>query len=387
MEKNKEMQESLKGFEEERSRLQESYWVQAAKQKWAEGVEKTVVYGTRGYELAKTMLARAREQLSRSYKDASQTEVGKKGQELGAQIAKSAQETAEKVSETASELSKTDVGKTISQGATVVKEELLDDIIKESAPYKPPDKMRMRSEMADTADSAQEAEKIIEPNEDAKEVVLTRTSRWKQQWKSLRENNPLTNTFYNLKMKYDESDHLVIRASRAVTDRLGDAFGGVMTQSDMAEALAEIRKIDPSFNKEEFVKQCQFDIIPTILEAFLRGNLEILKDWCHEASFNVLSAIIKQRTEPGVQVECKVLEVRDVDIVLAKLLDEGPVMVLTFQAQQLTSRRGKEGEVKDELLENIHYVWALCRDQTIYGSRAAWRVAEFAIQASGKLLV
>ena len=67
-------------------------------------------------------------------------------------------------------------------------------------------------------------------------------------------------------MKYDESDNLFIRASRAVTDRLGDTFGGVMTQSDMAEALAEIRKIDPSFDKEEFVKQCQFDIIPTILE-------------------------------------------------------------------------------------------------------------------------
>ena len=34
-------------------------------------------------------------------------------------------------------------------------------------------------------------------------------------------------------------------------------------------------------------------------------------------------------------------------VVLAKLLDAGPVLVLTFQAQQLTSKRGKEGEVKD----------------------------------------
>ena len=67
-------------------------------------------------------------------------------------------------------------------------------------------------------------------------------------------------------MKYDESDNLVVRASRVVTDRVGDAFGGVMTQSDMAEALAEILKIDRNFSKEEFVRQCQFEIIPTILE-------------------------------------------------------------------------------------------------------------------------
>ena len=103
---------------------------------------------------------------------------------------------------------------------------------------------------------------------------------------------------YDLKMKYDESDYLVIRASRAVTDRLGDAFGGVVTQSDMAEALAEICKIDPSFNKEEFVKQCQFEIVPSVLEAFLRGDSAALQDWCHEpvsaidSFFLILSVVI-----------------------------------------------------------------------------------------------
>ena len=55
-----------------------------------------------------------------------------------------------------------------------------------------------------------------------------------------------------------------------------------MTQSDMAEALGEIHKIDPNFDKETFIKECQFEIIPTILEAYLQGREDILKDWCHE---------------------------------------------------------------------------------------------------------
>lgn len=59
--------------------------------------------------------------------------------------------------------------------------------------------------------------------------------------------------------------------------------GGSIKQSDMAAALAEINKIDPNFDKEAFVKECQFEIIPTVLEAYLRGNLPVLKDWCHEA--------------------------------------------------------------------------------------------------------
>ena len=31
-------------------------------------------------------------------------------------------------------------------------------------------------------------------------------------------------------------------------------------------------------------------------------------------AFNVLSAIIEQRSQPGVMLECKVVEVRDVDV-------------------------------------------------------------------------
>ena len=83
-------------------------------------------------------------------------------------------------------------------------------------------------------------------------------------------------------------------------------------------------------------------------------------------AFNVLSAIIEQRSQPGVTLECKVVEVRDVDvsfikslciddhscwiryaqILLAKKLDQGPAFILSFQAQQLT-RKKREGSVDD----------------------------------------
>ena len=105
-------------------------------------------------------------------------------------------------------------------------------------------------------------------------------------------------------MRYDESDHIVVRGSRVVTDRVVDTFSGVMNQSDMAQALAEIKKIDRNFDKEKFIRHCRYDIIPTVLEvsaawrscdchvtassslsvqAYVRGDLEVLKDWCHEA--------------------------------------------------------------------------------------------------------
>lgn len=57
--------------------------------------------------------------------------------------------------------------------------------------------------------------------------------------------------------------------------------------------------MDPNFNKEEFLKQCEHDIIPNILEAMVEGDLEILKDWCHEAPYSVLSTPIKQALALG----------------------------------------------------------------------------------------
>ena len=52
--------------------------------------------------------------------------------------------------------------------------------------------------------------------------------------------------------------------------------------------LTEICKMDPNFDKELFIRDCRDDIIPNVLEAILRGDLEILEDWCHEAvSMNI----------------------------------------------------------------------------------------------------
>ena len=48
-----------------------------------------------------------------------------------------------------------------------MKEDLLDDIIKESGPYQPPDRIQLRSEMASgrTEGSPEEQDDLIKPNE------------------------------------------------------------------------------------------------------------------------------------------------------------------------------------------------------------------------------
>ena len=63
--------------------------------------------------------------------------------------------------------------------------------------------------------------------------------------------------------------------------------------------LTEIIKMDPNFCKELFMKECEKDIIPNILEAMNRGELDILRDWCFESAIAPLCTQIRSDKQMG----------------------------------------------------------------------------------------
>lgn len=85
-EKNREMQESLKGFHEEREKLEQSYVIQQIKLKTVAAMEKAVEYGAKGVEKTRQGWKKMRESTSSAYKEVSETEIGKKGQAIGSQV-------------------------------------------------------------------------------------------------------------------------------------------------------------------------------------------------------------------------------------------------------------------------------------------------------------
>ena len=147
--------------------------------------------------------------------------------------------------------------------------------------------------------------------------------------------------------------------------------------------MSAIKAVDPHFTMENFIQQCQHDIIPNVLEAFLRGNLEVLKTWCHEAAFNVLSAYFKQNYNDV--TEARILEIYNADILTVKMLDSLPVLFLMFEVQQVLTKL--KGSSNIEQLEKVRYIWALSRDLENYDSSSSWRVLEFSIHETRPLLV
>lgn len=193
--------------------------------------------------------------------------------------------------------------------------------------------MRKRSE-----ESSVVVNKLYEPNTEATGVELHKDSKFYQSWQNFKENNPYVHKVMDWKLKYDESDNPLIRASRMLTNKVSDVMGGLFQKTELSETLTEICKIDNSFDPKQFLKQCEQDIIPNILEAMTRGDLEILKDWCHEGPYNIFAIPLKEALKKGYTIESKILDIDNVDIVMGKVMEQGPVLIISFTSQQVIFR-------------------------------------------------
>ncbi|XP_008406189.1 mitochondrial import inner membrane translocase subunit TIM44 [Poecilia reticulata] len=379
--KNKEMKENIKKFREEAKKLEESDALKQARRKY-----KTIESETaKTSEVLKKKLGTISETVKEGLEEVSRSEIGKKIKEGMEEAAKTAKTSAETVSKSGEMLGKTGAFKAISQSVESVKKEIGD--LGQTGPYRPPARLRKRTEFSSKGPG--EGGKVFEANEEATGVVLHKDSKWYQQWKDFKDNNVVFNRFFEMKMKYDESDNVIIRASRAVTDKMTDIIGGLFSKTEMSEVLTEILKVDPSFDKDSFLKQCEQDIIPNILEAMIRGELEVLKDWCYEATYSQLAHPIQQAKAMGLQFHSKILDIDNIDLAMGKMMEQGPVLIITFQAQLVMVIRNTKGEVvegdPDKVLRMM-YVWALCRDQEELNPYAAWRLLDISASSTEQIL-
>lgn len=377
MAKNKEMKQSLKKFREEAEKLEQSDALQKARTKFR-AVESEAFKGS---EVLKGKLDTIKGRVSGAIEEASKTELAKKAGEIGAGLGKSARGAAETISETGQKLGKTGAFQTISQTAAAVKQELDEGGI-HSRVYQSPSKLRRRVESFVDA-------KVVAPDSESTGIELHKDSKFYQSWQQFKDNNPYVNKIIDWKIRYDESDNPLIRASRTLTDKVSEVMGGLFQKTELSETLTELCKLDPNFDKVHFLKQCERDIIPNILEAMIQGNLDILKDWCHDGPYNLLSTPIKQAQTLKYKFCSKILDIDNVDLVMGKVMDQGPVLVINFTSQQILCVQDLNGNVvegdPDKVLR-VNYVWVLCRDPTELDPRAAWRLLDLSASSQEQLL-
>jgi import inner membrane translocase subunit TIM44 len=183
----------------------------------------------------------------------------------------------------------------------------------------------------------------VAPNLEAQGVVEHQESKWTKQWSSFKESNPIAQSWFAVKRNMDESDNPVVERLRDMVDLVGRPF----QETETATTVKRFKQVDPKFRLDKFTKDAHEWIIPELMEAYLRGETAVLKEWCSEATFNVLTSGIKSQQQQGLVSDCKLVDLRNVELLSAKTLEnEVPVLVMSFQTQEiLLFRDAKTGEI------------------------------------------
>ena len=66
---------------------------------------------------------------------------------------------------------------------------------------------------------------------------------------------------------------------------------------------------------------------------------------CYEAPFNLLATPIRNAKTMGLEISSRVLDIDSLDLAMGKMMEQGPVLVITFNSQQILCVKDRDGKV------------------------------------------
>ncbi|UKZ57374.1 hypothetical protein TrVGV298_011228 [Trichoderma virens] len=192
-------------------------------------------------------------------------------------------------------------------------------------------------------------------------VTLHKDAAWKEAWRDFRDSNNIT-----------------------------DTIGGFFAENETAMVIKKFRSMDPSFRSEPFLQELREYILPEVLDAYVKGDTEVLKQWLSAAQFSVYEALTKQYLQAGMKSDGRILDIRNVDILKARMLDPGeiPVFIITCRTQEVhVYRNAKTNELAagmEDKVQQVTYAIGITRvpEDVNNPETRGWRLIE--MQKSGR---
>lgn len=149
-----------------------------------------------------------------------------------------------------------------------------------------------------------------ENSEAGSALVLRPEPAYKRAWSDFNERNPLMRKLSEMRSAYDESENPFVERLRGVTETIGSWFD----ENETAQVVRAFRTLDPSFTLENFQRDLREYIVPELIDAYHAAQRHLLRQWCGEATYNVLMATIDPYIQRGMISEGKLLDVRNIDV-------------------------------------------------------------------------
>ncbi|MEO0994088.1 MAG: Tim44/TimA family putative adaptor protein, partial [Pseudomonadota bacterium] len=112
------------------------------------------------------------------------------------------------------------------------------------------------------------------------------------------------------------------------------------------DALTEIRKVEPDFSLEEFLRGAR-SAYEMVLMAYEEGDRSTLQDLLTPDVYQAFEKVIRSREEEGLQVEARFIGVRDLRVETIRFDDDTAEADLTlrFVGEMITAVRDAENRI------------------------------------------
>ncbi|KAI1810581.1 TIM44 subunit of mitochondria import inner membrane translocase [Poronia punctata] len=217
-------------------------------------------------------------------------------------------------------------------------------------------------------------------------ITIHKDAAWKEAWRDFRDQNKVVQGIFGMKNVYQESENPLISTARSITDRVA----GFFAENETAMVIKKIRAMDPNFQLEPFQQELRDYILPEVLDAYVKGDTETLKLWLSAAQYSVYEALTKQYLQAGMKSDGRILDIRHVDILKARMLEPGeiPVFIITCRTQEVhVYRNAKTNELAagmEDRVQLVTYVIGITRtpEDVNNPETRGWRLIE--MQKSGR---
>ncbi|KAI9849528.1 MAG: protein translocase subunit [Sclerophora amabilis] len=246
--------------------------------------------------------------------------------------------------------------------------------------------LRELNEMKQTGRVGRPMEKMEEDPEAGTNVTVHKDAAWKESWRDFRDSSRVMQSLFTIKTTYNESENPLISTARSISDRVA----GFFAENETAMVIKKFREMDPSFQVEPFLREMREYILPEVLDAYVKGDTETLKLWLSAAQYQVYSALAQQYTTAGLKSDGRILDIRHVDILSARLLEPGeiPIFIITCRTQEVhVYRNAKTSELAagmEDKVQLVTYAIGVTRvaEDVNNPETRGWRLIE--LQKSGR---
>lgn len=217
-------------------------------------------------------------------------------------------------------------------------------------------------------------------------ITLHKDAAWKESWRKFKDSSRVMQGLFDMKNTYNESENPLITTARSISDRVA----GFFAENETAMVIKKFREMDPSFQLEPFLQEMREYILPEVLDAYVKGDIETLKLWLSAAQYQVYAALMTQYTTAGLKSDGRILDIRAVDVLSARMLDPGdiPVFIITCRTQEVhVYRNAKTGDLAagmEDKVQQVTYAIGVTRipEDVNNPETRGWRLIE--LQKSGR---